>query len=119
MFTVRNGGRQHETGSESLWDEFSTSHSLTPSLVAERAFDKDPSLYLLSLKQMIENDYPIWSNMGDVCDKPDGWVEILQLVSQYILFLPHERQHEGVFTIDCEMVRRHFSSTSLAQPDSV
>ncbi|KAG8214189.1 hypothetical protein J3R82DRAFT_10978 [Butyriboletus roseoflavus] len=72
-------------------------------IASERAFDKDPSLYLLSLQQMIENDYPIPSYMADIFDKPDGWVETPQSVSESILLLPHERQRSRVYAIDCEM----------------
>ena len=45
---------------------FPFEYPLTPPLVAERTFDRDPSLYSLSLQQMIENDYPIPSYMSDV-----------------------------------------------------
>ncbi|KAH0828120.1 hypothetical protein J3R83DRAFT_3791 [Lanmaoa asiatica] len=72
-------------------------------IASERAFDKDPSLYLLSLQQMIENDYPIPSYMADIFDKPDGWVETPQPISESILLLPHDRQRSRVYAIDCEM----------------
>ncbi|KAF8444970.1 hypothetical protein L210DRAFT_3394720 [Boletus edulis BED1] len=70
---------------------------------SERAFDKDPSLYLLTLQQMIENDYPIPSYMADVFEKPDGWVETPQPVPESILLLSHEKQRSRVYAIDCEM----------------
>ncbi|KAF8554782.1 ribonuclease H-like protein [Imleria badia] len=72
-------------------------------IASERAFDKDPSLYLLSLQEMIENDYPIPSYMADVFEKPDGWVETPQPVSDSILLLPHDKQRSRVYAIDCEM----------------
>ncbi|KAH7889012.1 hypothetical protein F5I97DRAFT_2006350 [Phlebopus sp. FC_14] len=72
-------------------------------LASERAFDKDPSLYLLSLSQMIENDYPIPSYMADVFEKPLGWVETPQSVTESVLLLPPEKQRARVYAIDCEM----------------
>ncbi|KAG6375627.1 hypothetical protein JVT61DRAFT_3195 [Boletus reticuloceps] len=72
-------------------------------IASERAFDKDPSLYLLTLQQMIENDYPIPSYMADVFEKPDGWVETPQPVPESILLLSHEKQRSRVYAIDCEM----------------
>lgn len=91
--------------------------SLTLSLAAERAFDKDPALYLLTLQQMIENDYPIPSYMADVFEKPAGWVETPQPATESILLLPHEKQRSRVYAIDCEMVRSSFASMNLAHPD--
>ena len=52
---------------------------------------------------MIGNDCPILSYMIHVFDKPDGWVETPQLVSESILLLPHERQRSRVCAIDCGM----------------
>ncbi|KAI9571566.1 hypothetical protein HD554DRAFT_2168835 [Boletus coccyginus] len=72
-------------------------------IASERAFDKDPSLYLLSLQHMIENDYPIPSYMADVFDKPSGWVETPQPLAESILLLPHQKQRSRVYAIDCEM----------------
>ncbi|KAF8840863.1 ribonuclease H-like protein [Paxillus ammoniavirescens] len=72
-------------------------------IASERAFDKDPTLYLLSLPQMIENDYPIPSYMADVFEKPPGWVETPQPVTESILLLPPEKQRSRVYAIDCEM----------------
>jgi hypothetical protein len=97
------------------------SHRMPPDmpLIAERAFDKDQSLYLLSLQQMIDNDYPIPSYMPDVFDKPDSWVETPQAVSESILLLSHERQRSRLYAVDCEMARHHFSTTRPTQPDTV
>ncbi|XP_006457267.1 hypothetical protein AGABI2DRAFT_79294, partial [Agaricus bisporus var. bisporus H97] len=58
-----------------------------------------PSQYMLTLEQMIENDYPIPSYMADVFQKPTGWVETPQ---------PEEitgknRPKQQIFAIDCEM----------------
>jgi len=58
----------------------------------------DPSKYLLSLEQMIENDYPIPSYMADVFEKPPGWLETPN---------PAESEGQGdrkVYAMDCEMV---------------
>ena len=38
----------------------------------------DMMQYVLTLEQMIENDYLILSYMADVFKKPTGWVETLQ-----------------------------------------
>ncbi|KAF9483129.1 hypothetical protein BDN70DRAFT_929460 [Pholiota conissans] len=65
----------------------------------------DPMQYLLTLEQMIENDYPIPSYMADVFEKPQGWVETPE---------PGAREHKAnprIYAIDCEMVcnPRYFS----------
>ncbi|KAF8893593.1 hypothetical protein BD779DRAFT_1507113 [Infundibulicybe gibba] len=44
-------------------------------LISEHVRVKDPSNYLLTLEQMIENDYPIPSYMAEVSQAEDGWVE--------------------------------------------
>ncbi|KAG9316876.1 ribonuclease H-like domain-containing protein [Chiua virens] len=72
-------------------------------IASERAFDKDPSLYLLSLQQMVENDYPIPSYMADVFEKPQGWVETPQAITESVLLLPHEKQRSRIYAVDCEM----------------
>ncbi|KAG6332748.1 hypothetical protein ID866_6338 [Astraeus odoratus] len=72
-------------------------------LASERAAEKDPALYLLTLEQMIENDYPIPSYMADIFEKPPGWVETPQPEQQSILMVPAERPRPKVYAIDCEM----------------
>jgi RNA exonuclease 1 len=57
--------------------------------------------------------------MPDVFDKPDSWVETPQAVSESILLLSHEIQRSRLYAVDCEMVRHHFSTTRLTQPDTV
>ena len=42
-----------------------------PHPTAECAGKKDPAQYLLTVKQMIENDYPVSSYLADVLEKPD------------------------------------------------
>ncbi|KAJ2920031.1 hypothetical protein MD484_g489, partial [Candolleomyces efflorescens] len=61
----------------------------------------DPTQYLLTLEQMIENDYPVPSYMADVFQKPEGWVETPQ---------PQNEPPAGtsgvkrkIYAIDCEM----------------
>ncbi|KAF9483118.1 ribonuclease H-like protein [Pholiota conissans] len=57
----------------------------------------DPMQYLLTLEQMIENDYPIPSYMADVFEKPQGWVETPE---------PGASEHKAnprIYAIDCEM----------------
>lgn len=40
---------------------------------ADCAENKDPAQYLLTVKQMVENDYLVLSYLADVFNKPDGW----------------------------------------------
>ncbi|KAH7925607.1 hypothetical protein BV22DRAFT_1033761 [Leucogyrophana mollusca] len=72
-------------------------------IASERAFEKDPSLYLLTLPQMIENDYPIPSYMADIFEKPPGWLETPQPSVESIVLLPTEKQRSRIYAIDCEM----------------
>ena len=61
--------------------------------------------YLLTVEQMVENDYPVPAYLADVFQKPEGWIETPQ----------HSADAEDpvtVYAIDCEMVR------SLTQRDS-
>ncbi|KAF9483125.1 hypothetical protein BDN70DRAFT_350828 [Pholiota conissans] len=61
----------------------------------------DPMRYLLTLEQMIENDYPIPSYMADVFEKPQGWVETPE---------PGANEHKAnprIYAIDCEMMERN------------
>ena len=72
--------------------------SLTNS-IAERSAKKDPTQYLLTVEQMIENDYPVPSYLADVFSMRDGWVETPE---------PDADAKPGallVYAIDCEMVR--------------
>ncbi|KAF9526559.1 ribonuclease H [Crepidotus variabilis] len=57
----------------------------------------DPKQYLLTLDQMIENDYPIPSYMAEIFQKPDGWLETPK---------PAENEshwNQKIYAIDCEM----------------
>ncbi|KAI1782813.1 ribonuclease H-like protein [Ganoderma leucocontextum] len=44
-------------------------------LISERAQEKSPMRYLLTLEQMVENGYPVPSYLAEVFEKPPGWVE--------------------------------------------
>ncbi|EAU90918.1 ribonuclease H [Coprinopsis cinerea okayama7 len=66
-------------------------------LKSERPKD-DPTQYLLSLEQMIENEYPIPSYMADVFEKPSGWLETPQPANPPV---PGSKQR--IYAIDCEM----------------
>ncbi|KAF8196589.1 ribonuclease H [Pholiota molesta] len=57
----------------------------------------DPMQYLLSLEQMIENDYPIPSYMADVFEKPPGWVETPEPATN------ESKANQKIYAIDCEM----------------
>ena len=59
----------------------------------------DPTQYVLTLEQMIENDYPIPSYMADVFEKPAGWVETPQPAEN------ETKWNQKIYAIDCEMVR--------------
>ncbi|KIM78839.1 hypothetical protein PILCRDRAFT_823946 [Piloderma croceum F 1598] len=71
-------------------------------LKSERALEKDPSRYMLSLEQMIENDYPIPSYMADLFQKPPGWVETPEAPQESLLSSPLKKKAK-VYAIDCEM----------------
>jgi RNA exonuclease 1 len=67
-------------------------------VIAERAGKKDPTQYLLTVEQMIENEYPVPSYIADVFKKPDGWIETPQATASA------EPGPRTVYAIDCEMV---------------
>jgi len=68
----------------------------------------DPTQYVLTLEQMIENDYPIPSYMADVFEKLAGWVETPQPAEN------ETKWNQKKYAIDCEMVRYpSFSSRCL------
>ncbi|KAI0248416.1 hypothetical protein BJV78DRAFT_799137 [Lactifluus subvellereus] len=66
-------------------------------IAAERAGNKDPGQYLLTVEQMIENDYPIPSYLADVFKNPDGWIETPQAATDVV------SGSQTVYGIDCEM----------------
>jgi RNA exonuclease 1 len=68
-------------------------------LCAAEINKSDPMQYLLTLEQMIENDYPIPSYMADVFEKPPGWVETPEPATN------ESKANQKIYAIDCEMVR--------------
>src|SRR5262245_50465136 len=74
--------------------------------LAERSLDKDVQRYVLSLEQMVENDYPIPSYMADIFQKPPGWIETPEPPKEP--FFTEGECKPKVYAIDCEMVRIWF-----------
>lgn len=70
-------------------------------VLAECVIKNDPTRYLLTLEQMIENDYPIPSYMADVFEKPPDWVETPEPTATTT---GSKSGHPKVYAIDCEMV---------------
>ena len=66
-----------------------------------------PAQYLLTLEQMVENEYPIPSYMADIFQKPPGWVETPEPQNQAEASL-HSKgtmgRQQTIYAIDCEMV---------------
>lgn len=60
---------------------------------------------MLTLKEMIENEYPIPSYMADVFEKGPGWIETPQVSEESLLLLPADKLDSKIYAIDCEMVR--------------
>lgn len=63
---------------------------------------------MLTLEQMIENDYPVPSYMADVFTKSEGWVETPELPKASLLSLLDNQVKmtapRKIYCIDCEMV---------------
>ncbi|KAF8971279.1 hypothetical protein BDZ97DRAFT_1914265 [Flammula alnicola] len=57
----------------------------------------DPTQYLLSLEQMIENEYPIPSYLADVFEKSSGWLESPEPAAN------ENKWNQKIYAIDCEM----------------
>ncbi|KAJ7803799.1 ribonuclease H [Mycena olivaceomarginata] len=64
---------------------------------------KDPAQYLLTLEQMLENEYPIPSYMADVFQRPEGWIETPEERKPSLLDDPAKAPKRVVYCIDCEM----------------
>ena len=77
--------------------------------IAERAQDKTPVRYLLSLEQMIENGYPIPSYLAETFEKPAGWVETKVETVDDTLLSPPTTPASRIYAMDCEMVCNHRS----------
>ena len=67
------------------------------------AINTDPAQYVISLEQMIENQYPIPSYMADIFQKPPGWVETPEPPPEPLLSQPSENEQTKIYAIDCEM----------------
>ncbi|KAL1743792.1 hypothetical protein HDZ31DRAFT_40140 [Schizophyllum fasciatum] len=73
---------------------------------SEASTANDPSRYLITLEQMVENDYPVPSYMADTFQKPDAaWVEIPREEASILDDLQARRQPKvrSVYALDCEM----------------
>ncbi|KAF8462662.1 hypothetical protein DFH94DRAFT_831793 [Russula ochroleuca] len=66
-------------------------------VAVERSAKKDPTQYLLTVEQMVENDYPVPSYLSDVFSKPDGWIETPEADPD------SKPGYQSVYAIDCEM----------------
>ncbi|KAI3612322.1 ribonuclease h [Moniliophthora roreri] len=71
--------------------------------MSEIFMNKDPSQYLLTLDQMIENDYPVPSYMADVFQKSLGWVETPEQPKVSLLTPNEGKPKRKIYSIDCEM----------------
>ncbi|KAG6899153.1 hypothetical protein C0993_000227 [Termitomyces sp. T159_Od127] len=85
----------------------------TMRLLSEKANNQDPAQYLLTLEQMVENEYPIPSYMADVFEKPDDvWLETPEPVKPGLLDGLPEKGKElpkaKIYAIDCEMASSIF-----------
>lgn len=80
---------------------------LTFSTAAERAGKKQPSQYILTVEQMVENDYPVPSYLADVFEKQDGWIETPQAHTNTM------SEPQPVLAIDCEMARTFICTSSV------
>ncbi|KAF8629302.1 hypothetical protein AX15_003519 [Amanita polypyramis BW_CC] len=74
-------------------------------LASEALMKKDPAQYMLSVEQMIENDYPVPPYMADVCQYTPEWkvtpatLPTLEKVSEEGKNIPVRK----IYAIDCEM----------------
>ncbi|KAI9508061.1 hypothetical protein F5148DRAFT_1284472 [Russula earlei] len=68
-------------------------------IAAERTEKKDATRHVLTVEQMVENDYPVPSYLADVFKMPDGWIETPQATTDA------EPAAQSVYAIDCEMAR--------------
>ncbi|KAG6840115.1 hypothetical protein C0991_008905 [Blastosporella zonata] len=76
-------------------------------LYSEHVKNQDPEQYLLTLEQMIENEYPVPSYMADVFEKPAGWQETPESAKQALLDAIDGKEKSKpkakIYAIDCEM----------------
>ncbi|KAL0067560.1 hypothetical protein AAF712_005275 [Marasmius tenuissimus] len=71
--------------------------------MSEIVGNKDPEQYLLTLEQMIENDYPVPSYMADIFQKSPGWVETPEQPKESLLMSSEGKTRRKIYSIDCEM----------------
>ncbi|KAF4597919.1 REXO1/REXO3 family protein [Pleurotus pulmonarius] len=71
-------------------------------LASEKAHNEDPAQFILSVEQMIENDYPIPSYMADTFQKSPGWVETPEYKPEP-LDDGVDRPKQRIYALDCEM----------------
>lgn len=71
---------------------------------AEHIHDRNPAQYILTLEQMIENEYPIPSYMADIFEKPVGWLETPEQAKEGLLDVSSASKKQKIYAIDCEMV---------------
>ncbi|KAG5642482.1 hypothetical protein DXG03_002732 [Asterophora parasitica] len=75
-------------------------------LYSETVKNRDPAQYLLTLEQMIENEYPVPSYMADVFEKPVGWLETPEPPKKGLLDVSvkgKDAPKPKIYAIDCEM----------------
>jgi RNA exonuclease 1 len=65
----------------------------------------DPTQYLLTVEQTIENDCPMPSYLADVFSKPDGWMETPEIDPDADTKLGNQSVYLAVYVIFCEMAR--------------
>ncbi|KAG6835567.1 hypothetical protein H0H93_016959 [Arthromyces matolae] len=81
----------------------------TMRLLSENIKNQDPEQYLLTLEQMIDNEYPIPSYMADVFERPDDWMETPEPVKSGLLdglsdqAKTPSKAKAKIYAIDCEM----------------
>lgn len=75
-----------------------THYSFSSIFLIADSVKTDPTQYLLTLDQMIENDYPIPSYIAEIFQKPDGWLETPKPADN------ESSWGQKIYAIDCEMV---------------
>ncbi|KAH9930557.1 ribonuclease H-like protein [Amylocystis lapponica] len=72
-------------------------------VTSERELEKTPLRYLLTIEQMVENDYPVPSYLAEVFEKPTGWVETAVTDAASLLSQTPSESPPRIYAIDCEM----------------
>ena len=77
---------------------------------------KDPAQYVLSVDQMIENDYPVPMYMADVFQYTPDWRETPKPEHPLVpTTLKAGIPTRKIYAIDCEMVRTAFSAVQYSR----